>query len=126
MPAFPTWVQVVPLDSAEQMKPVVLRSEMERSIPKQRRIAADTLGTLPVTAVFQNAQRATEFEDWFFNEAGAGAAFFDWVHPRTGATVQARIVGGDIGQLRPLGSRPNSRYARSFQVEYVRSTLPAP
>jgi len=56
----------------------------------------------------------------------AGAAFFDLVHPRTGATVQARVLGGDIGQVRPLGTRAGSRYARSFQLEYVRSTLPTP
>lgn len=123
MATFPNWVQLVPMDNLEQRTPVVARSEMERGVPKQRRIAADSLVTLPLTAVFANAQRAEDFEVWFDTEANAGAAFFDFVHPRTGLTVQARIVGGDIGQLRPLGSRPRSRYARSFQVEYLRSTL---
>lgn len=123
MPAFPSWVQLVPMDNLEQRTPVVVRSDMERGIPKQRRIAADSLVTLSVTAVFANAQRAEDFEVWFDTDAQAGAAFFDLVHPRTGAVVQARVVGGDIGQLRPLGSRVGSRYSRSFQLEFIRSTL---
>ena len=123
MPAFPTWVQVVPGDITAQPAPVVLRSEMERGLPKQRRVAADSLVTMSVTAIFKNAQLADAFETWFYGDAQAGAAFFDWVHPFTGATVQARVVGGDIGQLRPLGTREGARYVRAFQLEYLRSTL---
>ena len=92
-------------------------------MPKQRRVAADSLVTIAVTAVFDNGAQAEKFLTWFYGEAEGGAAWFDFKHPRTGVTEQGQIVGGDIGELRPLGTHPTSRYTRSFQIQYVRSTL---
>lgn len=123
MPAFPSWVQIVPRDAGELLASVVVRSDMERGVAKQRRIAADAIATIAITAIFTSAQRAEDFVDWFYDDIAAGAATFDFVHPRTGATVQGRIVGGDIGELRPLGTVAGSRWSRSFSIEYVRSTL---
>lgn len=122
MATFPAYAHVQFRGAGEQPTPVVVRSEMERGIPKQRRIAADTLVQVPVTLLFRTQADATDFEDWFYDEVDAGAAWFDWVNPRTGATVQARIVGGDIGRLDPLSN--SWAYAeRSLVLEYVRSTL---
>ena len=126
MATFPTWVKLAPRDGGERPSPVVVRSEMERGVPKQRRTAADSLVTIGVTAVFDNGDQAEKFLTWFYdNTTGAqgGAAWFDFVHPRTGATEEGQIVGGDIGELRPLGTQAGSRWVRSFQIQYLRSTL---
>lgn len=123
MATFPSWVKLVPRDGGERPTPVVVRSEMERGVPKQRRIAADSLVTLGVTAVFDNAAKAEEFLDWFYTDAQAGALWFDFTHPRTGVVESGQILGGDIGELRPLGTQAGSRYVRSFQIQYLRSTL---
>jgi hypothetical protein len=120
MATFPTYVDIAWADTAEQPASVVMRSEMERSVPKQRRMASDTMVTVPVTLYFRTKQNATDFEDWVYTQIGGGADWFAWTNPRTGATVQARIVGGDIGALKP-GSRAWTFAERSLQLEYLRS-----
>lgn len=122
MPAFPNYVKLGWRDTAEQPQPVVQRSEMERGIAKQRRIAADTVVTVPVTVYFDTKQQAVDFETWVYTSIGGGADWFDFTLPRTGAVVQARIVGGDIGALKP--STKTWVYAeRSMKLEYVRTAL---
>ena len=96
--------------------PMVLRSDMERGIPKQRRAGADVLVRVPCSLVFRSAADAAAFESWFYAE---GMGWFDFTLPRTGAVVQARIIGGDIGGLTPL-TRAWNASERSVVLEYVR------
>lgn len=107
--------------TSEQPQPLVLRSEMERGVPQQRRISSDALVTVQLTLVFDSAANATAFEDWFYlsTGAGAGANWFDWVHPRTGATVQARVIGGELGALAPDDNTWQGS-TRSLRLEYLR------
>lgn len=121
MATFPPTLKIL-IQTNEAPAPVVIRSDMERGIPKQRRIAADVLVTVPISVIFFNKQQAADFEDWFYNDIGGGADFFDWTDPRTGAAVEARIVGGQLGELVPMSQGYNlSR--RSMTLEYVRSTI---
>jgi hypothetical protein len=121
MAVFPSNLKVL-IETSEAPAPVVIRSDMERGIPKHRRIAADVLVTVQVAVIFFSKQQAADFETWFYNDIKGGVDFFQWTDPRTGAVVDARIVGGQLGELMPLRERYNlSR--RSFAVEYVRSTL---
>ena len=89
-------------DFGETPDPVVERTAMERGIPKQRRVASDVRIELPVTLHFDSAAEITEFETWFYTTINAGQSWFDWPHPRTGATLQARVVGGELGRLQYL------------------------
>ena len=100
----------------EQHMPMVLRSDMERGIPKQRRAGADVLVRVPCSLVFRSAADAAAFESWFYAE---GMGWFDFTLPRTGAVVQARIIGGDIGSLVPLTPAWNAS-ERSIVLEYIR------
>jgi len=122
MATFPSYVRVGWKDSGEQSTPVVVRSEMERGIAKQRRIAADTVVTVPLTLYFNTAADAAAFETWVYTVIAGGASWFDFTSPRTGGTVSARIVGGDIGQLTP-STATWARSQRSLKLEYVRATL---
>lgn len=101
---------------AEQHAPVVLRSEVERGTPRQRRTSADALVSVPCTLVFRSAAAAAEFEAWYYAE---GSGWFDFTLPRTGAVVQARIVGGDIGGLTPITPAWNAS-ERTLTLEYIR------
>ncbi len=101
---------------AEQHTPVVLRSEVERGVSRQRRTSADALVSVPCTLVFRSAAAAAEFEAWYYAE---GFGWFDFTLPRTGAVVQARIVGGDIGGLTPITPAWNAS-ERSITLEYIR------
>lgn len=101
---------------AEQHTPVVLRSEVERGMPRQRRTSADARVSVPCTLVFRSAAAAAEFEAWYYAE---GFGWFDFTLPRTGAVVEARIVGGDIGGLTPITPAWNAS-ERSITLEYIR------
>lgn len=122
MATFPSYVLIAWKDAGEQPTPVVSRSDMERGIAKQRRIAADSVVTLPVTLGFRTAADAAAFEAWVYQDVDGGAAWFDFPLLRTGTVVSARIVGGDIGMLKPSTSTW-ARTQRSMKLEYVRSTL---
>ena len=124
MAVFPTDVKCVMGAYEEDRAPVVLRSEMERSVPKQRRMASDTMTTVKVTLQFASAAKNDAFEVWFDSQIGSGADWFSWTHPRTGAVVQARIVGGVLGPLKPVHGTWRAglqRCRRDATIEYLRS-----
>lgn len=108
-------------DLSETPDSVVERAEMERGVPKQRRIASDSRVEVQLTLHFDTSAEIDAFETWFYTTIKGGQDFFDWPHPRTGATVQARVVGGQLGALSFL-RRPLDRAKRSLKIEYWRST----
>lgn len=122
MATFPSYVKLAWRDTGESARPIVARTEMERGLPKQRRIAADTVVTVPLTCFFDTKADATAFETWVYTTLDGGMGWFNWTNPRTGATVSARIVGGDIGTLQP--ENKTWVYARrQLKIEYVRAAL---
>lgn len=122
MATFPGYVKLGWHDSGEQASSMVQRTEMERGVAKQRRTQADMVVTVPVTAYFNTALDASNFETWVYSTINGGMDWFDFTSLRTGGTVSARIVGGDIGSLTPaVGSWARSK--RSFRLEFVRAGL---
>lgn len=124
MATFPPDVKCVMGAYEEDRAPVVLRSEMERSVPKQRRMASDTMTTVKVTLQFVSVAHNDTFEAWFDSQIGSGTDWFSWTHPRTGAVVQARFVGGVLGPLKPVHGTWRAglqRCRRDATLEYLRS-----
>lgn len=122
MATFPSYVKLGWRDSGEAAAPVVARSEMERGVAKQRRTQADTVVTVPLTAFFVSDADATSFETWVYTTINGGMDWFDFTSLRTGGTVSARIVSGDIGTLSP-SVRTWARSQRSFKIEFVKAVL---
>lgn len=120
MAAFPGYVKLGWRDMQESPEPVVARAEMERGIPKQRRIASDARVELPVVMHFDSQADMASFDAWFFDTINAGADFFDFTHPRTLATIQARFVGGQLGPLNYLNPAL-TKATRPATLEYWRS-----
>lgn len=120
MASFPTGMRYDWRDMSETPDAVVERTAMERGIPKQRRTASDARVEVAITLHFDSAAEITDFETWFYTTVHAGQDFFDWTHPRTGATVQARVVGGELGALKYL-RRTLDRATRPLKIEYWRS-----
>ena len=119
---WPTYARVSVGSFSEHPSPVVMRSEMERGVPKQRRIASDSLVSIPLTVFFTTRADAANFETWFYTQINGGADFFLWKNPRTDQIVSARIVGGDIGALTPShGTWKREHCQRSMTLEYLRS-----
>lgn len=120
MPAFPVGVKIDWRDFSESPEPIADRAEMDRGVPKQRRNASDALVEVTLTAHFDTIAEEADFTAWFYNDIAAGTAWFDWVHPRSGATLQARFKGGELGPLRVL-QKTMQASTRTFRLEYVRS-----
>ena len=122
MAALPGYVKYEWKALAITPQTALVRSEMERGIPKQRRTTSDVMETMTLVMHFDSEADATSFETWFYTTINAGADWFDITHPRTGVTTEVRCVGGNLGPLRPL-TRTFSRSSREMVVEYVRSAL---
>jgi len=116
MAAFPT-VKYDWRDLSETQMPVVERAEMERGVPKQRRINSDARVEMGMTVHFDTAAEDASFMTWFNTTVHAGQDFFDFVHPVSGATVSARIVGGEMGGRR-FKEPTRQVCSRSFKLEY--------
>lgn len=103
-------------DHAEQEDTAFLRSEVERGLPRQRRFQADTRVSVPCTLLFNSRANADAWRTW----VGAdGGGWFDFTLPRTGAVVQARVLGGNLGTLKPRS--PDWEWSeRSIVLEYIR------
>jgi hypothetical protein len=117
MPAFPSWVKYDWRDLEEAPGAVVERTEMDRGRPKQRRVNSDARVEIALTLHFDSKAQQADFETWFYTDINAGQDYFDLAHPRSGATVVARVVGGQLGALSFLNSTREVA-TRSIRVEY--------
>lgn len=123
MAAFPSYARLIIQGAGSQAAPIVARTDMERGVPRTRRIASDPLVTISASILFLSAADANAFEAWFYSPAGgaAGAAWFDWLDPRTRTTRSVRLVAGSMGPLVPLaGSFAVSQ--QTCALEYVLRT----
>jgi hypothetical protein len=119
--AFPTTVAYDWRDLGNAPESVVLRQPMERGRPKQRRTNSDVRIEIDLTCYFDTKVQAAAFETWYFVDINAGQDSFDIVNPWTGATVLARVVGGQLGPLVAL-NRTLESTKRTLKIEYWRST----
>jgi hypothetical protein len=122
MPAFPHHLCTILHAGSERPDPVVLRSEVERGLARQRRSAADARVQVSLQLGFETLAAADEFEAWFYGEALGGAAWFSFTHPRGDRVVTARVVGGSLGAITPLAEA--YRVAeRTVDIEYIRPSF---
>ena len=117
MATLPTYARLL-MDYAEGFDPSVQRTEMERGPAKQAIVNTHVMKQPKATLVFNTASDAEAFEAWYFDVIKR-VGWFDFRHPRTGATIQARFMGGDIGELTPIGPR-FSPCQRTVTLEYMR------
>lgn len=118
MASLPSYVAVRFPDYGETPQPSVERTEMERGVPKQRRTNSQTLVQVQATFLFMSSAAASDFEAWYYNTIGI-VGWFTMPHPRTGQTINARFVGGNIGTLSPLSPTFSQSY-RTVTLEYLR------
>lgn len=118
MAALPSNVLVAFPGQKKSIAPSVLRSEMERGVPKQRLLNTRALVTQAMTLYFPSLEVAEQFEAWYFDTIGR-IDWFTMTHPFTGATITARFPGGEIGDLVP-DEKEVGDYRRDLTVEYLR------
>ena len=118
MAVFPAYVKIIAADFGEDFDPSVLRTEMERGLPKQRVLNSKVLQELNCTLLFDSAADVASFEAWYFDTIKR-IGKFDFTHPRTGTTVSGGFKEGKIGAVMPRNPM-YTRAARTCVIEYLR------
>ncbi|MBB2805930.1 hypothetical protein VC253_01520 [Xanthomonas campestris] len=118
MSVFPPYAGILYDTVRRSFDPAVLRTEMERGLPKQRVFNTGVLMKLAMTLDFATPADAMKFENWYFDDIRR-IGWFDFVHPLSGASLQVRFENGGIGELRPVegADRP---WQCDVTVEYLR------
>lgn len=104
MAAFPT-VKHYAASFREQYGTALRRTPMETGPAKQAKHQSRVLVQVEMRLAFFTKAELDSFLTFFKTTVNWGADWFDWVHPRSGATLQARFVAGQelapIEHLRP-------------------------
>ncbi|WP_126945712.1 hypothetical protein [Xanthomonas sp. BRIP62418] len=118
MSVFPAYAGILYDTVRRSFDPAVMRTEMERGMPKQRVTSTGVLMKLAMTLDFATPADAMAFENWYFDDIRR-IGWFDFVHPLSGALLQVRFENGGIGELRPVegADRP---WQCDVTVEYLR------
>lgn len=103
---------------AERPVPSVERVEMERGAPKERLVNSQVRSEVSATFRFRSKADAVAFENWYITVIRVIGSF-TMEHPLTGATITARFIAGDIGELVPLDPMFRDS-ARQVRLEYMR------
>ncbi|WP_313571417.1 hypothetical protein [Comamonas terrigena] len=118
MAQLPDYVTMLLDDAGEEFDPGVVKSEMERGLPKMRVGTSRVVVSVSAALLFDSAEDAGRFETWYFNDIRR-IGFFDWVDPRTGTVRTGRFKDGAIGKLVPtIAGYAQSK--RSVTLEYLR------
>lgn len=98
------------------------RAEMERGVPRTRRVNSDALHTLAGAIVLNSKAEMEAFEDWYYARDGGngGQAWVDWFDEcSSGPPKLIRIV--ELGTLTSLrGDYDLSEW--QVTIEWIRST----
>lgn len=118
MSALPSYARIIFDGYGEEFDPSVLRTEMERGIPKQAIQNTQVLQKVNATILFLNAADIDSFETWYFTDIKR-IGWFDVKHPRTKQLKSMRFEGGKLG---PLSPKTSGFYIASYSVvlEYMR------
>lgn len=121
MATLPDYVRFKMAGATRTPTAVIGRTDMERGVPRTRRINSDALQTLSATMVFYDRAELDNFENWYYSAAGgnAGAAWVTWNDLCSGETKIIRFASlGALTNLR--GNYDLSEWQCS--IEWMRST----
>lgn len=118
MAQLPDYVTMLLDEAGEEFDPGVVKSPMERGLAKQRVGSSRVVVEVSAALLFDSAEDAGRFEDWYFNDIGR-IGFFTWTDPRTGGTRAGRFKDGAIGKLVPTIAE-YAQSKRSVTLEYLR------
>jgi hypothetical protein len=117
MADFPSYAHIQFQGFADDPRPSVLRTEMERGAPKQAVQNSQDVVAMSVSLLFLSYADAESFKTWHRDTIGK-VGTFNLVHPLSGSTITAWFKDGYIGQLVPIGPRGNP-CSRDCVIEYL-------
>jgi len=115
MAALPSYVRILFEGYTQQRDSGLLRTEMESGPPRQARFKTRVMITRQARLYISSKANFAAFETWFMNDLAGGSLFFDMADPVSGATIQARFVGGTY-TAKPLSSSM-AHWELSCQIE---------
>lgn len=118
MANFPAYAKLLTDGYSEDFDPSILRTEMERGVPKQRLLNSRVMQELNCTILFSSAADLASFETWYFDTIKR-IGWFDFVHPRTRTTVSGRFKEARIGAVQQI-SPAFGHATRTCTIEYLR------
>lgn len=121
MPAWPVYASIMRADFGIERESALIRSNMESGPPKQTRVKSRVMATMAIRAGIKGKTNYEAFLTWWRDTLNYGADWFDLPDPVAGTTIQARIVGGQLGRAVPVGGRPadaNTRWEIPMTLEY--------
>ncbi len=118
MAAFPSYPEILSETVREAFPPSIVRTEMERGLPKQRIENTKVLAKLSMTVLLMSAADVSAFVNWYLDELQR-VAEFDLVHPRTGQVVKARFAPDGFGEVKAEVKR-FGRATCALELEYLR------
>lgn len=118
MATLPTVARVTFDGQKRSFEPSVLRTEMERGVPKQRVENSQVLIKQSMILYFSSIADVGVFDDWYFGDIKR-IGWFGMVHPYSGQEITARFENGALGDLVPDEKMPGD-YRMDVVVEYMR------
>ncbi len=119
---FPTYGELSSQGAGGAPESAILRSQFESGPAKQTKIKSQVAVEKRLSILFTETE-LTNFEAWFRGaECNWGAAWFDWLDYRDGATKQARIVNGQYSyDVVKVGNGAEVKYSISLTLEVLES-----
>lgn len=117
MAVFPGYAKLYRDPFAEQPQAVVVRTQMEKGPPKQRRRASRQMVQRPVRYALESNTDYQNFMVWYRIAINHGADWFDWTDPVDNAVKPARIVAGTF-----TGGSPRDKALRLWDVTFTIET----
>lgn len=119
MAAFPTYAKILLAGTSRRFDPEVIKSEMERGLPKLRIGNSRVVVQIPVRIRTYSREDALAFEAWY-HDTIKRIGFFDWYDPRHRLTRSVRFMDGAIGEETPVRSGDHRVADRPATLEYLR------
>ena len=116
----PTWPGSLPTRPLEQGYEVTLRASQVRSpidgLPIVQRQRSPGYAK-PIMLTFElTSSQVDTFQSFYRTDLGNGAIAFDFTHPRTGASVSMRFIGGQPPKASAIGY---NTYHQACQCEVM-------
>ena len=118
MAALPSYVRLLLNGATEQFDPSVVRTEMDRGLPKQRLKNTQVLMKVAGKLFFRTQADTIAFDTWYFDTIGR-IGWFDIRDARYGVTRTVRFEGGNIGTLTPI-TASYAMATHAVTLEYLR------
>ena len=118
MAAFPNYVKFELAGFSESEDPSVLRTEMERGVPKERLVNSQVMAQMKGIITFFREEDVEAFDTWYFDTIKR-IGWFTIRHPRRRITISARFIAGKRGDLVPVKGGFGIA-TRNIELEYLR------